>query len=48
MPGLDPGIHQKKRLFAKKWIAGSNPAMTTDRLRSRAADKDASGERGRL
>ena len=28
MPGLDPGIHQMRRL-ARGWIAGSSPAMTT-------------------
>jgi hypothetical protein len=34
MPGLDPGIHERrvcadKSLFALSWIAGSSPAMTT-------------------
>jgi hypothetical protein len=32
MPGLDPGIHQKKTdgvaIFEQRWIAGSSPAMT--------------------
>src|SRR6516225_6580328 len=28
MPGLDPGIHRKKRFKRGGWIAGSSPAMT--------------------
>jgi cytochrome c553 len=31
MPGLDPGIHQKKNLSQERWIAGSSPAMTAGR-----------------
>jgi hypothetical protein len=30
MPGLDPGIHQSKELFRRRWMAGSSPAMTSD------------------
>jgi hypothetical protein len=30
MPGLDPGIHQRKRFKRGRWIAGSSPAMTAD------------------
>jgi hypothetical protein len=29
-PGLDPGVHLLKRLLLlNRWMAGSNPAMTT-------------------
>ena len=32
MPGLDPGIHPlTKNFFAKRWMAGSSPAMTSGR-----------------
>jgi cytochrome c553 len=31
MPGLDPGIHQKRNILQERWIAGSSPAMTAGR-----------------
>jgi cytochrome c553 len=37
MPGLDPGIHQKKNLSQERWIAGSSPAMTVGRTVMRIA-----------
>jgi hypothetical protein len=44
MPGLDPGIHQSSKSFAKGWITGSSPAMsppfttTTPPLQSTTAE----------
>jgi len=33
MPGLVPGIHVIKLIAARKaWMAGTSPAMTTERL----------------
>src|SRR5207253_42279 len=29
--GDDPGIHQKRKFLQERWIAGSSPAMTTER-----------------
>jgi hypothetical protein len=31
MPGLDPGIHAFL-LCGKTWMAGTNPAMTTEKF----------------
>jgi hypothetical protein len=28
MPGLDPGIHLRKKLFRRKWITGSSSVKT--------------------
>jgi hypothetical protein len=34
MPGFMPGIHVLRRRSRKKtWMAGTSPAMTTERLR---------------
>jgi hypothetical protein len=32
MRGLDPGLDPRIHLLAKRWIAGSSPAMTTLKL----------------
>jgi hypothetical protein len=34
MPGLAPGIHVFLAVVAKTWMAGTGPAMTTERLLS--------------
>jgi hypothetical protein len=34
--GLDPRIHHLLKSFVARWIAGSSPAMTNDKMSSLA------------
>ncbi len=48
MPGLVPGIHEQPFRVAKTWMAGTSPAMTTDRFEVGPHAATSSGVRSRI